>query len=267
MENIKISEECVCASGASGISNMTPQHMVATVDTRAGVLSTGGKGGKFVEPKDAAFENDSMMVHKKSNKKADAITGTGVVYAKDSKSFLKSLKEKLDSYDWDEEMYERKRSGDYETPTECCRCGADCEYEGEIIHGDVFCPSCAEHERQKYDESEKTKGKKFVETEDDVGKEKTNKKGTIGGWKKADSMSIAYDLIDEGKGDYTREDIRKELYNYPYFSDLWDAIEKEEGDLGPYTSNLVGWENAASQEQDDAAKEIYECIQEIKCGN
>jgi hypothetical protein len=42
--------------------------------------------------------------------------------------------------DWDEEMYERERDGE---PTECCRCGADCTDGGSIIHGDVYCPSCA----------------------------------------------------------------------------------------------------------------------------
>lgn len=53
------------------------------------------------------------------------------------------------SDDWYEEIYERERDGDYETPAECCRCGADCHDGGEIINGDVYCPSCAEHERNK----------------------------------------------------------------------------------------------------------------------
>lgn len=62
-------------------------------------------------------------------------------------NFISNLKESDES--WYEEIYERERDGDYETPAECCNCGADCHDNGEIINGDVYCPSCAEHERNK----------------------------------------------------------------------------------------------------------------------
>ena len=52
------------------------------------------------------------------------------------------------SDDWYEEIYERERDGDYETPRECCCCGADCSDDGEIIRGDLYCPSCAERKRE-----------------------------------------------------------------------------------------------------------------------
>lgn len=62
----------------------------------------------------------------------------------------KNLKE---NDDWYEEIYERERDGDYETPAECCRCGADCYDGGEIIRGDVYCPDCARRERESLDET------------------------------------------------------------------------------------------------------------------
>ena len=80
----RIYEECVCASGASGISSMAPQRMVACVDQRVGDVSrfTSEVGGKKVQSeKDVLFQNDIMKVHKKKGKKGDAIIGTGVVYA------------------------------------------------------------------------------------------------------------------------------------------------------------------------------------------
>lgn len=98
----RIYEECVCASGASGISDMTPQHMMACVDQKVGDVSrfTGGNGGKKLQSeKDVLFQNDTMKVHKKKGKKGDAITGTGVVYA--NGKFMEALKEALDNFDWD----------------------------------------------------------------------------------------------------------------------------------------------------------------------
>lgn len=106
----KIYEECVCASGASGISGMAPQHMTAVVDTKAGDVSrfTGGNGGKKVKSeKEVLFNNDTMKVHKKKNKKGDAITGTGVVYA--NGKLMEAMDKILESFDEDEEMYERER--------------------------------------------------------------------------------------------------------------------------------------------------------------
>lgn len=93
-----IYNECVTASGASGIASTAPQHVVSVSDLKFGNVAT--KGGKFVKDgKEASFENDTMKVHKKSKKKNDALSGTGIVYAKDSG--VKSFKETIESLDLD----------------------------------------------------------------------------------------------------------------------------------------------------------------------
>ena len=52
-----------------------------------------------------------------------------------------------DFIDLDDDIYERQRDGDYESPEECCNCGADCsKVGGQIIRGDLYCPDCARRE-------------------------------------------------------------------------------------------------------------------------
>lgn len=46
---------------------------------------------------------------------------------------------------WFEEVYERERDGEYETPVDCCRCGSDCHDGGEIVTNK--CHICTEQER------------------------------------------------------------------------------------------------------------------------
>ena len=215
----RIYEECVCASGASGISGMTPQHMMACVDQKAGDVSrfTGGNGGKKLQSdKGVLFQNDTMKVHKKKGKKGDAITGTGVVYA--NGKFMEALKEALDNFDWD-----------------------------------------------KMELSEDYKNSKLSETKrDSDNKIESNHEGSVGDWTDQDSLVFAYDLLDSGKGDLDERAILKELYEAPYFKDLFDEIEKEEERLGGSTSNTVGWDNVASDEIEHAAKEVYKVLQDLK---
>ena len=215
----RIYEECVCASGASGISGMTPQHMMACVDQKAGDVSrfTGGNGGKILQSsKDVLFQNDTMKVHKKKGKKGDAITGTGVVYA--NGKFMEALKEALDNFDWD-----------------------------------------------KMELSENDKNPKLNETKrDSNNKIESNHEGSVGDWKDQDSLVFAYDLLDSGKGDLDERAILKELYETPYFKDLFDEIEKEEERQGGSTSNTVGWDNVAADEIEHAAKEVYKILQDLK---
>ena len=215
----RIYEECVCASGASGISDMTPQHMMACVDQKVGDVSrfTGGNGGKKLQSeKDVLFQNDTMKVHKKKGKKGDAITGTGVVYA--NGKFMEALKEALDNFDWD-----------------------------------------------KMELSEDYKNSKLNETKrDSDNKIESNHEGSVGDWTDQDSMVFAYDLLDSGKGDLDERAILKELYEAPYFKDLFDEIEKEEERLGGSTSNTVGWDNVASDEIEHAAKEVHKILQDLK---
>ena len=215
----RIYEECVCASGASGISDMTPQHMMACVDQKVGDVSrfTGGNGGKKLQSeKDVLFQNDTMKVHKKKGKKGDAITGTGVVYA--NGKFMEALKEALDNFDW-----------------------------------------------EKMELSEDYKNSKLNETKrDSDNKIESNHEGSVGDWTDQDSMVFAYDLLDSGKGDLDERAILKELYEAPYFKDLFDEIEKEEERLGGSTSNTVGWDNVASDEIEHAAKEVHKILQDLK---
>ena len=263
----RIYEECVCAAGASGISGMAPQHMVSCVDQKAGDVSrfTGGNGGRKVQSeKDVLFKNDSMNVHKRKGKKGDAITGTGIVYA--NGKYMENLKESLDhvfeSFDWDDEIYERKRDG---LPTECCNCGTDCTDIGKIIGGDVYCLSCAEHELRESTETIDLDKSKIVETKRDLnGKIESNHEGSLGDWTDQDSLVFAYDLLDKGEGDLDERAILKELYRAPYFKDLFDEIEKEEERLGGSTNNTVGWDNVASDELEHAAKEVHKILQDLK---
>ena len=214
----RIYEECVCASGASGISDMTPQHMMACVDQKVGDVSrfTGGNGGKKLQSeKDVLFQNDTMKVHKKKGKKGDAITGTGVVYA--NGKFMEALKEALDNFDWD-----------------------------------------------KMELSEDCKNSKLNETKrDSNNKIESNHEGSVGDWTDQDSLVFAYDLLDSGKGDLDERAILKELYETPYFKDLFDEIEKEEERLGGSTENTVGWDNVASDEIEHAAKEVHKILQDL----
>lgn len=263
----RIYEECVCAAGASGISSMAPQHMMACVDQKDGDVSrfTGGNGGRKVQSeKDVLFKNDSMNVHKRKGKKGDAITGTGIVYA--NGKYMENLKESLDhvfeSFDWDDEIYERKRDG---LPTECCNCGADCTDSGKIIGGDVYCLSCAEHELCESTETIDLNKSKIVETKRDLnGKIESNHEGSLGDWTDQDSLVFAYDLLDKGEGDLDERAILKELYRAPYFKDLFDEIEKEEERIGGSTNNTVGWDNVASEELEHAAKEVHKILQDLK---
>lgn len=89
----------------------------------------------------------------------------------------------------------------------------------------------------------------------------SNKEGSVGDWSPLDSQVFAYDLIDAGKADLDERQILKELYDHPYFKDLFDAIEEEETKLGGSTSNTVGWDNVASDEIEHAAKEVYDILQ------
>lgn len=209
----RIYEECVCASGASGISSMAPQHMTAVVDTKAGDVSrfTGGNGGRKVKTeKEVLFTNDTMKVHKKRTKKGDAVTGTGVVYA--NGKLMEAMDKILESFEQEDEpqipLTETKRAPD-----------------GSI---------------------------------------ESNKDGSVGDWSPLDSQVFAYDLIDAGKADLDERQILKELYDHPYFKDLFDAIEEEETKLGGSTSNTVGWDNVASDEIEHAAKEVYDILQAHK---
>ena len=209
----RIYEECVCASGASGISSMAPQHMTAVVDTKAGDVSrfTGGNGGRKVKTeKEVLFTNDTMKVHKKRTKKGDAVTGTGVVYA--NGKLMEAMDKILESFEQEDEpqipLTETKRAPD-----------------GSI---------------------------------------ESNKDGSVGDWSPLDSQVFAYDLIDAGKADLDERQILKELYDHPYFKDLFDAIEEEETKLGGSTSNTVGWDNVSSDEIEHAAKEVYDILQAHK---
>lgn len=209
----RIYEECVCASGASGISGMTPQHMTAVVDTKAGDVSrfTGGNGGRKVKTeKEVLFTNDTMKVHKKRTKKGDAVTGTGVVYA--NGKLMEAMDNILESFEQEDEpqitLTETKRAPD-----------------GSI---------------------------------------ESNKDGSVGDWSSLDSQVFAYDLIDAGKADLDERQILKELYDHPYFKDLFDAIEEEETKQGGSTSNTVGWDNVAADEIEHAAKEVYDILQAHK---
>lgn len=209
----RIYEECVCAGGASGISGMTPQHMTAVVDAKAGDVSrfTGGNGGRKVKTdKEVLFTNDTMKVHKKRTKKGDAVTGTGVVYA--NGKLMEAMDKILESFEQEDEpqisLTETKRAPD-----------------GSI---------------------------------------ESNKDGSVGDWSPLDSQVFAYDLIDAGKADLDERQILKELYDHPYFKDLFDAIEEEETKLGGSTSNTVGWDNVASDEIEHAAKEVYGILQAHK---
>lgn len=215
----RIYEECVCASGASGISSMAPQHMMACVDQKAGDVSrfTGGNGGKKLHSeKDVLFQNDTMKVHKRKGKKGDAITGTGVVYA--NGKFMEALKDALDNFDW-----------------------------------------------EKTEFSEDSGNPKLNETKrDSSDKIESNHEGSVGDWTERDSLVFAYDLFDSGKGDLDERAILKELYEVPYFKDLFDEIEKEEERLGGSTENTVGWDNIASDEIEHVAKEVYKILQDLK---
>ena len=209
----RIYEECVCAGGASGISGMTPQHMMACVDTKAGDVSrfTGGNGGRKVKTdKEVLFTNDTMKVHKKRTKKGDAVTGTGVVYA--NGKLMEAMDKILESFEQEDEpqitLTETKRAPD-----------------GSI---------------------------------------ESNKDGSVGDWSSLDSQVFAYDLIDAGKADLDERQILKELYDHPYFKDLFDAIEEEETKQGGSTSNTVGWDNVAADEIEHAAKEVYDILQAHK---
>ena len=209
----RIYEECVCAGGASGISGMTPQHMTAVVDTKAGDVSrfTGGNGGRKVKTeKEVLFTNDTMKVHKKRTKKGDAVTGTGVVYA--NGKLMEAMDNILESFEQEDEpqitLTETKRAPD-----------------GSI---------------------------------------ESNKDGSVGDWSSLDSQVFAYDLIDAGKADLDERQILKELYDHPYFKDLFDAIEEEETKQGGSTSNTVGWDNVAADEIEHAAKEVYDILQAHK---
>ena len=209
----RIYEECVCASGASGISSMAPQHMTAVVDTKAGDVSrfTGGNGGRKVKTeKEVLFTNDTMKVHKKRTKKGDAVTGTGVVYA--NGKLMEAMDKILESFEQEDEpqipLTETKRAPD-----------------GSI---------------------------------------ESNKDGSVGDWSSLDSQVFAYDLIDAGKADLDERQILKELYDHPYFKDLFDAIEEEETKQGGSTSNTVGWDNVAADEIEHAAKEVYDILQAHK---
>lgn len=209
----RIYEECVCAGGASGISGMTPQHMTAVVDAKAGDVSrfTGGNGGRKVKTdKEVLFTNDTMKVHKKRTKKGDAVTGTGVVYA--NGKLMEAMDKILESFEQEDEpqipLTETKRAPD-----------------GSI---------------------------------------ESNKDGSVGDWSPLDSQVFAYDLIDAGKAGLDERQILKELYDHPYFKDLFDAIEEEETKLGGSTSNTVGWDNVASDEIEHAAKEVYGILQAHK---
>jgi hypothetical protein len=223
MENIdemfnRIYEECVCASGASGIANTTPQHMIGCVDQKAGDVSrfTGGNGSKpFNTEVGLNFTNDTMKVHKKKGKKGDAITGTGVVYA--NGKYMEALKEALDNFDWD-----------------------------------------------KMELSEDYKNSKLNETKRDSNNRiESNHEGSVGDWTDQDSLAFAYDLLDSGKGDLDERAILEELYEAPYFKDLFDEIEKEEELQGGSTSNTVGWDNVASDEIEHAAKEVHKILQDL----
>ena len=209
----RIYEECVCASGASGISSMAPQHMMACVDQKAGDVSrfTGGNGGRKVKTdKEVLFTNDTMKVHKKRTKKGDAVTGTGVVYA--NGKLMEAMDKILESFEQEDEpqipLTETKRAPD-----------------GSI---------------------------------------ESNKDGSVGDWSSLDSQVFAYDLIDAGKADLDERHILKELYDHPYFKDLFDAIEEEETKQGGSTSNTVGWDNVAADEIEHAAKEVYDILQAHK---
>ena len=209
----RIYEECVCASGASGISSMAPQHMMACVDQKAGDVSrfTGGNGGRKVKTdKEVLFTTDTMKVHRKRTKKGDAVTGTGVVYA--NGKLMEAMDKILESFEQEDEpqipLTETKRAPD-----------------GSI---------------------------------------ESNKDGSVGDWSSLDSQVFAYDLIDAGKADLDERQILKELYDHPYFKDLFDAIEEEETKQGGSTSNTVGWDNVAADEIEHAAKEVYDILQAHK---
>ena len=214
----RIYEECVCASGASGIANTTPQHMMGCVDQKAGDVSrfTGGNGSKpFNTEVGLNFTNDTMKVHKKKGKKGDAITGTGVVYA--NGKYMEALKEALDNFDWD-----------------------------------------------KMELSEDYKNSKLNETKRDSNNIiESNHEGSVGDWTDQDSLVFAYDLLDSGKGDLDERAILEELYEAPYFKDLFNEIEKEEELQGGSTSNTVGWDNVASDEIEHAAKEVHKILQDL----
>jgi hypothetical protein len=293
----RIYEECVCASGASGISDMTPQHMMACVDQKVGDVSrfTGGNGGKKLQSeKDVLFQNDTMKVHKKKGKKGDAITGTGVVYA--NGKFMEALKEALDNFDWDKMELN-------EGTTKRCKCcgkplnkdlnldGYDINrllgksdeevkaYFDKIKQGNFMdaesddypgiCRACAAERLDKSLNRRTLKRKDalgtFFETKrDSDNKIESNHEGSVGDWTDQDSMVFAYDLLDSGKGDLDERAILKELYEAPYFKDLFDEIEKEEERLGGSTSNTVGWDNVASDEIEHAAKEVHKILQDLK---
>lgn len=144
----QIFNECVTAGGMGGcINNFVPQNVLAVTDTKMGAISPGVTKGKILKSgENPDFENDSMKVHKKGKKKGDAITGTGIVYAKDGK-FKESSGHVMD----DEDLYEYER--DYGN-TECSRCGADCSEYGVMIRGDIYCRSCAESEMRDDDDDE-----------------------------------------------------------------------------------------------------------------
>ena len=126
-------EECVTAGGMGGcINNFVPQNVLTVTDTKLGAIAPGSARGKFVKDvKDCDFENDTMKVYKKSTGKGDAITGTGIVYAKGKK-----MSESVEADDEDKECH----------GYECCNCGADCTDYGVMINGDLYCKDCAEHE-------------------------------------------------------------------------------------------------------------------------
>ena len=129
-------EECVTAGGMGGcINNFVPQNVLTVTDTKLGAIAPGSARGKFVkDAKDCDFENDTMKVHKKKAGKGDAITGTGIVYAKGKK-----MSESVEADDEDKEDH----------GYECCNCGADCTDYGVMINGDLYCKDCAEHEMDK----------------------------------------------------------------------------------------------------------------------
>ena len=342
----RIYEECVCASGASGISSMTPQHMMACVDQKAGDVSrfTGGNGGKKLQSdKGVLFQNDTMKVHKKKGKKGDAITGTGVVYA--NGKFMEALKEALDNFDWDKmelsEAYRTAPGGkvwrpDYKPVSDDdfgeyldkrlddkkfkkelykdlghsikrCKCcgkimnnnllintGDDCkdlsnlsdesirmlskmgdkgnfmDIESEDYPG--LCRACASKKINKDLGNKERKALRKSTTIGTLTETKrapdgtieSNKDGIVGDWTEADSQTFAYDLIDAGKTDLTERQIIKELYDHPYFKDLFEAIEESEIKHGGPTELTVGWDNIAADEIEHAAKEVYKVLQDLK---
>lgn len=258
----EVYDESVCAAGASGISNMAPQHMTACVDQKVGNISrfTGGNGGKIVKStNDIIFDNDSMKAHKKSSKKGDAITGTGIVYA--NGKFMEAFNKFLESYDWDEEIHERIESGDYETPTECCNCGADCSDNGEIIYGDLYCPSCARNERLGESGGYKVSTDKLNETESNSSMLKEH---ASNGWSDNDSLFTAYEMINSGNFDYTKKQVMKELLKTPYFTKKFDEMEKESKESEHMDESITNWDNATSNELEKVSNDVYNYIQSFK---